>query len=95
VRNLLHELHVTISKTPTIYYDNVEVTYLSHNPVVHTRMNIAVDFAYARDQVQDHRVHVTHTHACDQLADTFTKPLPKSAFTRCRSRLGIVAPCLP
>ncbi|XP_015162957.1 uncharacterized mitochondrial protein AtMg00810-like [Solanum tuberosum] len=96
VRNLLHKLHVTISKTPTIYCDNVRVTYLSHNPVFHTRMkHVVVDFAYVRDQVQDHRVHVTHTHACDQLADTFTKPLPKSAFTRCRSKLGIIAPCVP
>ncbi|KAF3615225.1 putative BTB/POZ domain-containing protein NPY2-like isoform X4 [Capsicum annuum] len=83
VRNLLHELHVTIPKTPTIYCDNVGVTYLSHNPVFHTRMkHVAVDFAYVHDQVHAHQVHVTHTHACDQLADTFTKPLPKSAFIR-------------
>lgn len=32
VRDLLHELHVTISLTPTIYCDNFGVTYLSHNP---------------------------------------------------------------
>lgn len=56
--------------------------------------HVAVDFPYVRDQVQAHRVHVTHTHACDQLVDTFTKPLPKSAFTRCRSKLAIIAPCL-
>ncbi|KAF3671321.1 putative U-box domain-containing protein 9-like [Capsicum annuum] len=52
VRNLLHELHVTIPKTPTIYLDNVGVTYLSHNPVFHTCMkHVAVDFAYVRDQL--------------------------------------------
>ena len=57
VWKLLHELHVTISKTPTIYCDNVGVTYLSHNPVFHTYMeHVAVDFAYVCDQVQDHRV---------------------------------------
>lgn len=40
------ELHVTISKTPTIYCDNVGVTYLSHNPVFHTRMKyFVIDFA--------------------------------------------------
>ncbi|PHT68722.1 hypothetical protein T459_28209 [Capsicum annuum] len=78
-----------------IYCDNVGVTYLSHNPVFHTRMkHIAVDFAYFRDQVHTHQVHVTHTHACDQLADTFTKPFPKSAFIRCRSKLDVVAPYL-
>lgn len=56
--------------------------------------HVAVDFTYFRDQVQAHQVHVKHTHACDQLDDTFTKPLPKPALARCRSKLGIVAPCL-
>ncbi|KAH0720792.1 hypothetical protein KY289_006136 [Solanum tuberosum] len=84
VRNLLHELYVTVSKTPTIYYDNVGVTYLSHNPVFHTHVkHVAIDFAYVYDQVQAHRVQVSHTHACDQLAVIFIKPLPKSALTRC------------
>ncbi|KAH0706464.1 hypothetical protein KY289_011540 [Solanum tuberosum] len=95
VWNLLHKLHVSIWKTPIIYCDNVGVTYLSHNPVFHTHMkHVAVDFAYVRDQVHAHRVNVTHAHACDQLAHTFTKPLRKLAFTRCRSKLGIVTPCL-
>ncbi|KAH0682238.1 hypothetical protein KY289_019990 [Solanum tuberosum] len=92
VRNLLNELLITIPNTPTIFCDNVGVTYLYHNPVFHSRMkHIAVDFCYATNQVQAHHVLVTHTHACDQLADTFTKPLPKPAFGRCHSKLGIVA----
>ena len=32
VRNIPHELHVTISMTPTIYCHNFWVAYLSHNP---------------------------------------------------------------
>ncbi|KAH0682241.1 hypothetical protein KY289_019993 [Solanum tuberosum] len=92
VRNLLNELRITIPNTPTIFCDNVGVTYLYHNPVFHSHMkHIAVDFCYATNQVQAHHVLVTHTHACDQLADTFTKPLPKPAFGRCHSKLGIVA----
>ncbi|WMV23679.1 hypothetical protein MTR67_017064 [Solanum verrucosum] len=92
VRNLLNELRITIPNTPTIFCDNVGVTYLYHNPVFHSGMkHIAVDFCYATNQVQAHHVLVTHTHACDQLADTFTKPLPKPAFGWCHSKLGIVA----
>ncbi|WMV23681.1 hypothetical protein MTR67_017066 [Solanum verrucosum] len=89
VCNLLNELRITIPNTPTIFCVSVGVTYLYHNPVFHSRMkHIAVDFCYARNKVQAHQVLVTHTHAC---ADTFTKPLPKSAFERCHSKLGIVA----
>jgi len=95
VRNLLNELKITIPNTSTIFCDNVGVTYLCHNPVFHSRMkHIAVDFHYVRNQVQAHQVLVKHTHACDQLADTLTKPLPKTTFARCRSKLGVVAPHL-
>ena len=54
----------------------------------------SVDFCYARNQVQAHRVLVKHTHAWDQLADTFTNPLPPPAFARCRSNLGVIDPHL-
>ncbi|XP_070032589.1 uncharacterized protein [Nicotiana tomentosiformis] len=65
------------------------------NPVFHSRMkHITVDFSYVGNQVQAHQILVKHTDACDQLADTLTKPLPKPAFAMCRSKLGIVAPHL-
>ncbi|WMV23729.1 hypothetical protein MTR67_017114 [Solanum verrucosum] len=60
VHNLLNELRITILNTPTIFCDNVGVTYLYHNPVFHCRMkHIDVDFCYARNQVQAHQVLVT------------------------------------
>ncbi|PHT82999.1 hypothetical protein T459_11442 [Capsicum annuum] len=53
VRNLLNELCITIPNTPIIFYDNVGVTYLCHNPVFHSRMkHIVNDFCYVRNQVQ-------------------------------------------
>ncbi|KAL3500141.1 hypothetical protein ACH5RR_039234 [Cinchona calisaya] len=53
---------------PTIYCDNIGVTYLSQNLVFHSRMkHIVVDFRCVRRQVQDKKVVVTHIHAADQL----------------------------
>ncbi|KAH0709535.1 hypothetical protein KY284_010962 [Solanum tuberosum] len=95
VHNLLNELCTTIPNIPTIFCDNVGVTYLYQNLVFHSRMkHIVVDFCYVRNQLQAHRVLVKHTHACDQLADTFTKPLPAPSFARCRSNLGVIEPHL-
>ena len=95
VRNLLNELYITILNIPSIFCDNVGVTYLCQDPVFHSRMkHIVVYVCYVRNQVQAHRVLVKHTHACDQLADTFTNTLPALAFARCRSNLGVVDPQL-
>ena len=55
VTNLLKELKVSSTHTPTIYYDNVGATYLCVNPVFHSCMkHIAIDFHFVRDQVIRH-----------------------------------------
>jgi hypothetical protein len=35
LRQLLQELHVPLSKSTLVYYDNVSAVYLSTNPVQH------------------------------------------------------------
>ncbi|XP_019241541.1 PREDICTED: uncharacterized protein LOC109221518 [Nicotiana attenuata] len=50
--NLLSELYVPISTTPTVYCDNIGTTYLCQKPVFHSRMkHIAIDFHLVCDQV--------------------------------------------
>lgn len=47
LQNLLHELEVTLSTTPTIYLDNIGATYLCANPVFHSKMkHIIIDFHF-------------------------------------------------
>lgn len=51
--NVLSELHIKLPKAPVIYCDNVGTTYLSANPVFHSRMkHLALDYHYIRCQVQ-------------------------------------------
>jgi len=96
VTNLLAELRLKFQKVPTIYCDNVGATYLCANPIFHSRMkHIAVDFHFVRNQVQLKQVQVVHIQSSDQLADTLTKALSKSAFDRHMFKLGVVAHCLP
>ncbi|XP_015170164.1 uncharacterized mitochondrial protein AtMg00810-like [Solanum tuberosum] len=95
VQNLLDELRYHISNTPSIFCDNIGVSYLSKNPVFHTKMkHIAVDFHYLRNSVNSGKVTVKYLPSIDQVADTLTKPLPKPAFLRCLTKLGVVAPHL-
>lgn len=61
VSSLLHELGVQQPSTPTIYCDNVGATYLSSNPVFHSRMkHLALDFYFVRNNVQSGALRVTH-----------------------------------
>ena len=89
--NLFKELHVPLDTIPTIYCDDVGATYLCHNPIFHSHMkHFVVDFNFVRDQVQKKEIQVSHVHAANQVADTLTKALPKQAFQRNASKLGLV-----
>ncbi|XP_015162151.1 uncharacterized mitochondrial protein AtMg00810-like [Solanum tuberosum] len=91
VTNLLNELHFPVHKLPTIYCDNLGATFLSKNPVLHSRVkHAAVDFHFVRHYVDIKRVRVIHVHGADQIADTLTKALPKSSFESNLFKLGLV-----
>ena len=88
--NILTELHITIPRAPVIYCDNIGATYLSANPVFHSRMkHLAFDYHYIRGQVQSGSLCATHVSSKDQLADALTKPLPRLSFNMACSKIGV------
>lgn len=90
VCSLLTELRVTLGTTPTIYCDNVGATYLSANPVFHSRMkHLALDFHFVRDNVQSGALRVSHVSTRDQLADALTKPLARGRFKELMDKIGV------
>lgn len=90
--SLLHELGVSLPKTPVIYCDNVGATNLCANPVFHSRMkHVALDYHFIREQVQTGTLRVAHIANDDQLADVLTKPLPRQRFSMLISKIGLSA----
>ncbi|GKV25507.1 hypothetical protein SLEP1_g34939 [Rubroshorea leprosula] len=90
VLHLLTELGIRIDAPPMLYCDNVGATYLSSNPVMHSRMkHIAIDLHFIRDLVDKKILRVSHIASADQLADGLTKPLSSSRFALLRSKIGI------
>ena len=52
VKSLLSELLIPVRLTPTLFSDNIGATYLSANPVFHSRMkHLAIDYHFVRDLV--------------------------------------------
>nr|GEU52654.1 ribonuclease H-like domain-containing protein [Tanacetum cinerariifolium] len=61
LRNLLRELHTPLSFATLVYCDNVNVVYLSCNPVQHQHTkHIEIDIHFVRDLVAVGQVRVLH-----------------------------------
>ncbi|GKV49950.1 hypothetical protein SLEP1_g56671 [Rubroshorea leprosula] len=90
VIHLLNELGVPITNPPALYCDNVSATYLSSNPVLHSRMkHIAIDLHFVCDLVDKKILRISHIASTDQLANGFTKPLPSTRFLCLRDKIGV------
>ncbi|XP_062081272.1 uncharacterized mitochondrial protein AtMg00810-like [Humulus lupulus] len=93
LRNLLLELHCPIQKATLVYCDNVSAIYLSGNPVQHQRTkHIEMDIHFVREKVARGEVRVLHVPSRYQIADIFTKGLPRVLFNDFRDSLSIREP---
>ena len=93
IRNLLVELQLPVSKATLIYCDNVSAIYLSGNPVQHQRTkHIEMDIHFVREKVQRGEVRVLHVPSRHQIADIFTKGLPRVLFDDFRDSLTVHKP---
>ena len=93
LRNLLLELHCPIPKATLVYCDNVSAIYLSGYPVQHQRTkHIEMDIHFVREKVARGEVRVLHVPSRYQIADIFTKGLPRVLFTDFRDSLSVREP---
>ncbi|CAL1387232.1 unnamed protein product [Linum trigynum] len=75
---LLTELGCPLPTSPVLWCDNLGATYLTHNPVFHSRSkHLEIDFHFVRDRVNKSQLHVRYLPATDLLADVLTKPLSR------------------
>lgn len=91
LQTLLRELGIYQSSAPILWCDILGATYLTSNPVFHARTkHIEVDFHFVREQVARQALNVRFISSKDQLADVFTKALPKAPFTQICHNLNLV-----
>lgn len=71
---LLGEIGVSLSTTPTLHYDNIFATYLALNPVFHAHTkHIELDVHFVRERVALGNLHVRYLPTEIQIVDVFTK----------------------
>jgi hypothetical protein len=88
--SLLSELGLVSSTPPLLWCDNIGATYLTANPLFHARTkHIEIDVHFVRDLVASKALSIRFISSKDQLADTFTKPLPTAKFILLRDNLNV------
>jgi hypothetical protein len=76
LRQLLVELHNSLSQATLVYCNNVGAVYLSTNIVQHQRTkHVEIDLHFIHERVAIGDVHVLHVLMTSQFADIFTKGL--------------------
>ena len=79
-----------ITKPMILYYDNTSAIDISKNLVMHAKTkHIAIKFHYVRELVEDKQVKMEYIYTKEQIANIFTKPLPKDAYEYLRGKLGV------
>jgi hypothetical protein len=90
LRNLLSKMELKQLGATMIQVDNKSVIELVKNPVNHERSkHIDVHFHFIRDHVKEGSVELVHMGSQDQVADIFTKPLPKVLLDKYKKMIGM------
>ncbi|KAL3820422.1 hypothetical protein ACJIZ3_006327 [Penstemon smallii] len=94
VKSLLTELGIPLHTPPVLFCDNLGATYLSKNPIQHTRTkHVDIDFHFVRERIQAKALQVSFVSSKDQLADILTKPLSTPRFSALRTSLTVLPGC--
>lgn len=85
---ILTDLCISLSHPPVLYCDNISALYMAINPVFHARSkHIELDYHFVRERVVLGLLVTKHVSSANQVADIFTKPVPKAALSYFRNKL--------
>jgi hypothetical protein len=87
---LLKEHGILHPPVASLWCDNLCATYLSANPVFHARTkHTEVDYHFVRDWVARKQLEIRFISTLDQIADRFTKSLPKLKLVEFQHNLNL------
>jgi hypothetical protein len=93
LRALLAEIGHTQRQPTLILADNQGTIVLTSDQTNHTRTkHIDIRYRYVQEKTGDGTIAFKYVRSQDNIADIFTKPLARPAFSELRKRLGIRAP---
>ena len=86
----LQDFQIKCTPPIPIKCDNTSAISISKNHVMHSKTkNIPIKYHFLREQVLEKKVKLEYVPSKEQVADIFTKPLPREAFEYLRQKLGV------
>ena len=90
-RLMVADLDVGQPSATTIYTDSQSALAVARNPVFHARTkHIEVHYHYVRERLSAGEISLAYVPTQDNLADLFTKALPREKFEAFRKALGLL-----
>ena len=81
LKSLFSELGYNSGSKPIVWRDNLAAKSIAENPVFHSRTkHIEIDVHFVREKIENGEVEIQYMPTLHQLADIFTKSLPRSRF---------------
>ena len=84
-------MKVKIKEPIVMFCDNTSAINISKNLVMHSKTkHISIKYHFVRELVQDKEIRLEYVHTKEQIADIFTKPLPKDALLYLRGKFWVI-----
>ena len=91
VRNLYQELGLPMETPSVLRCDNQSAIAISHHPEFHARTkHIDIEMHFLRDHVREGTIDTIYVPSEENLADIFTKALPKPSHCKFTEAIGLV-----
>jgi hypothetical protein len=92
MKQTLTDIQVEYDEPIPIYCDNKSAISITKNPMMHNKTNpIPIKYHFLREQVVEKNIRVEYVGTKEQVAEIFTKPLPREAFEHLRQTLGVIS----
>jgi hypothetical protein len=89
MKKTLQDIQVKYDEPISIFCDNTSAISISKNPVMHSKTkHIPIKFHFLWEQVTEKNIKLEYIGTKEQIADIFTKPLPRETFEYLRQETG-------
>ena len=91
-KHLFMELKIRQNEPLTILCDNQAAIAIAHHPEFHARTkHINIAYHFLRDHIESKSLNIIYVPGKDNLADLFTKGLPKDLHEDLTRRIGVLS----
>jgi hypothetical protein len=78
MKQTLRDIQVEYDEPIPIYSDNTSTINISKNPMMHSKTkHIPIKYHFLQEQVAEKNIRVEYVGTKEQVAEIFTKPLPR------------------